>query len=152
MLKVNKFQEDNLKEDYVDVHYKDMNKKIQNLFDYLSATQSIIGKNEDTQVIINPLDIYYCEVVDKKNFAYLKTQVYQLDISLQNMEEYFSHCGFVRVSKSMAVNVYKIDYLKADINMRVHIMMENGERIIMNRSYKKNFYKYLKELEGGCLS
>ncbi len=150
-MKVNKFQESNLKEDYVDVHYKDMNNKIQNLFDYLSASQSIIGKSEDTQVIINPFDIYYCEVVDKKNFAYLKTQVYQLDISLQNVEDSFSHSGFVRVSKSMVVNVYKIQYLKADINMRVHIIMENGERIIMNRSYKKNFYKYLKELERGCL-
>lgn len=147
-MKINQYKVIDLNEDHVDVYYKEMNSEIQAVFDYLTAKQALIGRNEKIQVVIKPYDIYYCEVVDKKVFAYLTSEVYQLDLSLQHIVDTYSNNGFVRVSKSMAVNIYKVKQLKADINMRVNIIMENGEIIVMNRSYKKGFYQYLKELEG----
>ena len=57
----------------------------------------------------------------------------------------FGTVGFARNSKSMLVNIYHIKELKAQMNMRVNIVMDNGEQVILNRSYKNEFYKYLEK-------
>ena len=44
------------------------------------------------------------------------------------------------------VNIYKIKLLKPDMNMKVYAFFENGERICINRSYKKHFTEYLKKM------
>lgn len=59
--------------------------------------------------------------------------------------EKFGQVGFARNNKSMLVNVYHIQELKAQVNMRVNIVMDNGEQIVLNRSYKNEFYKYLEK-------
>jgi DNA-binding LytR/AlgR family response regulator len=148
-LKVNKYKDNNLKEEHIDIYYSEHNSEARSIIDYLESKRTIVGRNEKEQCILKPLDIYYCEVVDKKNFAYLENQVFQIDMSIQSMIEQFSDSGFIRVSKSMIVNIYKINKLKADINMRVNIQMDNGEVVVMNRSYKKAFYQFLKNMEGG---
>ncbi|MBQ7767053.1 MAG: LytTR family transcriptional regulator DNA-binding domain-containing protein [Lachnospiraceae bacterium] len=53
--------------------------------------------------------------------------------------------GFARNNKSMLVNIYHIKELKAQVNMRVNIVLDNGEQIVLNRSYKNEFYKYLEK-------
>jgi len=62
------------------------------------------------------------------------------------VEEQLSNYGFVRVSKSNLVNIYKIKQLKPDINMKVYLSFDNGERICINRSYKKSFNDYLQKM------
>lgn len=151
-MKVNKYQDSHLAEEHIDVFYKEITGEIQGIFNYLSARQTLIGRNGELQTVINPNDIFYCEAVDKKIFAYLKSEVFQLELSLQNLTDTYSSYGFVRVSKSMVVNVYKVKQLKADLNMRVNLIMENGEIIIMNRTYKKDFYRFLREMEGAVHS
>lgn len=148
-MKVNKYKDNSLKEEHIDIYYRDQNSEARGIIDYLEAKRTIVGRNEKEQCILKLSDIYYCEVVDKKNFAYLENQVVQIDMSIQSMLEQFSDSGFIRISKSMIVNIYKIKKLRADINMRVNIQMNNGEVLVMNRSYKKAFYQFLKNMEGG---
>lgn len=59
--------------------------------------------------------------------------------------EQFGTVGFARNNKSMLVNIYHIKELKAQVNMRVNIVLDNGEQIVLNRSYKNEFYKYLEK-------
>ena len=65
--------------------------------------------------------------------------------------EQFSSNGFVQISKSVAVNVYHIKQFKTDLNMKMILYMENGEAVILNRAYKKNFMERLKQLQEGVL-
>ena len=44
------------------------------------------------------------------------------------------------------VNIYKIKQLKPDLNMKVYASFDNGERICINRSYKKSFTEYLQRM------
>ncbi len=55
----------------------------------------------------------------------------------------FGSAGFARNSKSMLVNVYHVQELNAQMNMRVNIVMNNGEQIVLNRSYKNEFWTYI---------
>ena len=56
----------------------------------------------------------------------------------------------MRIGKSTAVNLYKVNKVKADLNMRLHLVMKNGEMLILNRSYKKSFLDALHHIQEVC--
>ena len=97
-----------------------------------------------------PGSIYYLEVVDRKLFAYLKKEVYQLDYSLRSFLECFGTGGFIQIGKSLAVNIYKVNGVKTDLNMRLRLVMDNGEVLVLNRSYKKSFLEALQKIQEVC--
>ena len=46
----------------------------------------------------------------------------------------------------MLINIYEIKQLKPGLNMKVYASFDNGERICINRSYKKSFTEYLQRM------
>lgn len=147
-MKINIYQEPDLNENHVDLHYNQMDEETKAIKQYLSAFEGMIpGKDEETERerMLTPGEILYIEVVDRKTYAYLKNSVWRISYGLQQFMDKFSSVGFARNNKSMLVNIYHIQELKAQVNMRVNIEMDNGEQIILNRSYKDEFYKYLEK-------
>lgn len=148
MVKINVYQEPGLKENHLDLHYNQMDDETMAIRQYLSAFEGMIpGKDEETEKerMITPGEILYIEVVERKTYAYLKDSVWRITYGLQQFMDEFGTVGFARNSKSMLVNIYHIKELKAQMNMRVNIVMDNGEQVILNRSYKNEFYKYLEK-------
>ncbi len=43
------------------------------------------------------------------------------------------------------MNVYKVRQLTADMNMRMQLLLDNGEKVVLNRSYKNEFLQFIKE-------
>lgn len=149
-LKIQYYKEPSISEDYVEVHYREENERMEVIRDFFSAFQSITGKTEKGIYKLHPGSIYYLEVVDRKLFAYQEKQVYQLDYSLRHFLECFDSHGFVQIGKSTVVNLYKIDQVKADLNMRLRLLLDNGECLILNRTYKKTFLDALEHLREVC--
>ncbi len=54
--------------------------------------------------------------------------------------------GFVRISKSMVVNIFKVKQIQADFNMRMNLVLLNGETVVMSRSYRNDFFRKLKNI------
>lgn len=146
-MKVRYYREPALREDYVEVHYQEETERIETVRSFFSSLQSITGKRENDICRLHPGSIYYLEVVDRKLFAYQEKEVCQLEYSLQNFLDCFTECGFVRIGKSMAVNLYKVSQVKADLNMRLKLLMDNGEILILNRTYKKAFLDALRHIQ-----
>jgi len=147
-VKINVYQEPDLAENHVDLHYGKMDQETVAVRQYLSAFEGLIpGKDEETEreKMLVPGEILYIEVVDRKTYAYLKDSVWRISYGLQQFMDRFGRVGFVRNNKSMLVNIYHIKELKAQMNMRVNIVMDNGEQIVLNRSYKNEFYEYLEK-------
>ena len=46
----------------------------------------------------------------------------------------------------MAVNMYKIDKIQADLNMHLKLRLDNGELLILNRGYKKSIFETLQHV------
>lgn len=88
----------------------------------------------------------FFETVDRKTWAYLEKDVYEVEPGIHKLLEEFSGKGLVQISRSMCVNIFKIDHIQADLNMRYKIFLINGETVIMNRSFKKDFFSYLDHL------
>ncbi len=148
MVKINIYQEPDLKENHVDLHYNLLDEETTSIKQYLSAFEGLIpGKDEESERerMLTPGEILYIEVVDRKTYAYLKDSVWRISYGLQQFMDKFGPVGFARNNKSMLVNIYHIQELKAQMNMRVNIEMDNGEEIVLNRSYKNEFYKYLEK-------
>lgn len=146
-MKINQYKDKEISENYIDIYYKEMDAAVEGIIEYCESFQTIIGKRDNEQKKITPIELYYCEIVDRKCYAYLEREVYQIDYSIQKLLELFSANGFVRISKAMIINIFKIDHLKTDINMKVHIYMNNGETVILNRTYKREFFDYLNRIK-----
>ena len=148
-MKLIKTKEENLEENYLELHYDKIDEETSAVLDRLRDTLRYIeGTFEDKKVTIALTDIFYIETVDRKTFAYTKDMCVEIKETLRDILEEYSNIGFARISKSTVVNIYKIKKLRGDINMRVIIFLKNDEKLIMNRSYKNEFIERLNKLQG----
>lgn len=149
-MRLNLYEDINCKDEHVDVYFTNMRPVVRQIMDSVNSERpSFSGRPADEdlddweETILGPDDIYFFDFVDRKLFAYTENGVYRLMNTLSTCEEMLWNYGFVRVSKSNLINIYKIKQLKPDLNMKVYAVFENGERICINRSYKKKFNDYL---------
>lgn len=146
-MKIQYYKEPALEEDHVDVHFREETEKIGIIRDFFSAFEGVMGKKGNVLHKLHPGSIYYLEVVDRKLFAYQEKEVYQLECSMRHFLDNFEKNGFVQIGKSMVVNLYKVDQVKADLNMRLKLLMDNGEMLVLNRTYKKSFLNALARIQ-----
>lgn len=83
--------------------------------------------------------------MDRKCFACLEEEVFQVEQGIQAVAEKYSELGFIRISKSIVVNIYRVRKIKADVNMKMQLVLDNGEKVILNRSYKNDFLQFIRE-------
>jgi DNA-binding LytR/AlgR family response regulator len=147
-MKLIKTKEENLEENYLELHYDTIDEETSAVLDRLRDTLRYIeGTFEDKKVTVALTDIFYIETVDRKTFAYTKDMCVEIKEALRDILEEYSNIGFARISKSTVVNIYKIKKLQGDINMRVIIFLKNDEKLIMNIGYKNEFYERLNKLQ-----
>jgi DNA-binding LytR/AlgR family response regulator len=60
------------------------------------------------------------------------------------LEEVLEPHHFVRISKSLVVNLMKIDSIKPFVNARFLCKLKNGEEIIISRKYVKDLKNKLR--------
>lgn len=132
------------------MYYRVKTNEVAGILDFLQKhSQRLVGKTDGRELLFSLEDVYYFESVDKKTFAYLDKEVVRIDLRLQDLENAYFERGFIRVNKSTILNVYKIRELKSEINMRVTALLDNGERIQINRSYKAKFNAFLNAVNQG---
>lgn len=149
-MKVNEYERKDIPEDRIDFYYRRKTKEVNDILEFLGKDrQRLIGKADDREVLFSLQDVYYFESVDKKTFAYLDHEVLRVGLCLQDLENTYFELGFIRVNKSTVLNVYKIGALKSEINMRVMALLDNGEKIQINRSYKARFNTFLNIMNKG---
>ena len=144
-----KTKEKGLLENYLELHYDKLDDETKEYISRLDNTLSNIeGTLDDRRISLSVTDVMYFESVDRKTFAYTEKVCVEMRDTLKNLLDNYSEMGFIRISKSSIVNVYKIDHLQGDLNMRVIIFLKNGEKLIMNRGYKKDFFAELEKIRG----
>lgn len=87
--------------------------------------------------------VFYIEAVDRKTFVYTRHEVYESDLRLYELEAQLEEAGFFRANKSCLIQLKCIKSLKADIDRRIRVTMENGEQVIVSRQYAEGLKKRL---------
>lgn len=89
-------------------------------------------------------DIYYLEAVDNKVFIYCSKEVYETRQKLYELEEILTQKNFLRISKSVLLNLMKVQALTPALNGRFTAILMNKEEVIISRKYVPELKKTLK--------
>lgn len=105
-------------------------------------SQITVSDNDET-IVLDTATILYIEALERNTFVYTKSATYQSDMKLYELEEVLSNQDFIRVSKQMIVNLRKVKSLKADVNRKIRVTLQNDEQIIVSRMYADELRKRL---------
>lgn len=108
-------------------------------------TFAVEARRDQETFYLHLEDIYYFEAVDGRGFAYTEHEVYELTTSLQQLEKDLAHTSFLRVSRTVIINVTRLKSVKSLLNGKMLATMENGEQIMINRSYVGALKKKLQQ-------
>ena len=132
-------------EDEVILRYKEETGKIRAILDVIrSGSGKLYGRKDEEKVSVNSGDILYIESVDDKIFAYTMKDVVRLEGTLAGLIEDLGDVRFFRCSKSMIINIDKVERLKSLSSNRIDATMEGGEHILISRTYASEFRRILK--------
>ena len=97
--------------------------------------QKLTGQADGVTHIVPAKDVLYFESVDKKTFFYTADKIFETQMRLYEIEDKLANCGFVRIGKSIVVNLKEITSLKSDVAGKMIAMLSNGERAVISRAY-----------------
>ncbi len=84
---------------------------------------------------VEPEEVFYFESVDQKVFAYCKSEVYQVKSKLYELLDELPGWMFLRISKSVILNLNQIKSLTPAFGGRYEALLKNGEKVIISRQY-----------------
>lgn len=129
--------------DEIIVRCTDLDERVLKLIQALRAEDKLTGYIDDKIVKLSLKEIYYFEAVDNKVFSYTAKETYKVHKKLYEIEQAFEHTDFLRISKSVIVNVAKIAYVKPIFNGRFEANLKNDEKVIVSRQYVLDLKKKL---------
>ena len=104
----------------------------------------LTGVIEDRQYEIPVADVFYIESVDNKSFLYTKDKVYEARQRIYEFEAVLREKHFLRVSKSMLLNLMKVESIRPALNGRFAAVLRSGEQVIITRKYVPDLKRALK--------
>ena len=127
--------------EYIEIGCHRKDERVDEIVRFIRSREGILkGTKEDRQYNIPLPDILYIEAVDEKTFIYLQNDCYE---SGRRLYELISR-NFARISKSVIVNLMKIDSIRPSLNGRFSCVLTNGEQVIISRKYVPDIKERLK--------
>ena len=134
-----------LKHPEVKILCKEKNKEVIRIEQILSTIeQCVIANCDDKDVKILFADILYFEMVDRNVYAYTRDIVAKVSGTLSSYSEEKFY-GYIRISKSVVLNVIHVKNLERLLNGNMDVTMVNEEHIIVARRYVSDFITFLKK-------
>jgi len=129
----------------MEIRCHEVTEQIQEIVTFVKTRQGqLTGVLEGKQYEIPVADVYYVEAVDNTVFIYEKHAVYETRQKLYELERLLHEKYFLRVSKSLIINMMKITSIKPALNGRYTAILQNGEEIIISRKYVPELKKALR--------
>lgn len=139
-MKITIHQREGLQETEVIIRCAKMEPRIRDLAEYIRQSASSLEGRVDDATYYVPLDsILYIDSVEKKTFFYDKDRVYHSQFSLHELEGRLGETVFVRINKACIVNLFHVDHTIPRTNRRLELVMTNGERLMVTRTYFNQF-------------
>lgn len=129
----------------VEIRYHWITEEIREIVSFVKSRQGQLSATRDGQRFEVPvMDLFYAESVDDRVFLYTASDSYEIRMKLYELEELLKNQSFLRISKSMLVNLMKIASVRPALNGRFSALLKNGEEIIISRKYVPAFKRVLK--------
>ena len=130
-------------EEQIIIKCHEINPELLNVLNMIKAQDSLLIAYIENEIHrVAPSTIYYIETMENKTFIYCEKDVYETKQKLYEFEE-LKIFDFLRISKSVIVNMSKIRSLAPSISGRMEATLNNGERIVISRQYVNELKKSL---------
>ncbi len=144
MMKIKIEEHPSIEDIEIIIKCREKNSELENVVRNLKLLDlTIIGFIEARKYIINTIDIYYFESVEEKIFCYTRDEVYETKYRLYELESLLQSTPFVRVSRTMILNISKIKSFKSILSGRIECLLKNKEKVYISRTYVKDLKKKL---------
>ena len=128
----------------VDIHVPSLTPEVEKIISLMRMMdmQIAVKKGEET-VLLDVGEILYIEAVERNTFIYTEKETYESALKLYEFEQQLSEKDFIRISKQSILNLRKVKSLRADINRKIRVTLQNDEQIIVSRMYSDELRKRL---------
>ena len=143
-MKVNIVIEPDLEEDYTEIHVREITDEITRLSEFIQNKEQVITGTDEYEriVVIDEADIVSLHAENKWCRIYTDTANYSCRKRLYEIENMLSK-DYMRVSKSIIVNLRKIQSVEAVFNGMLLLRMKNGSKEYVSRTYLPKMKEYL---------
>ena len=132
------------KEEIANFKVHEVTKSLQNVLSILKNEKLFLVGEENGAHYKGPCsNVFYIEVVDKKSFIYTQDKVYQSAEKLYQLEEKLLPHKFIRIGKSMLLNIEVIQSVSPTLSGRFEATLVNDERVAVSRKYVPELKKAL---------
>jgi DNA-binding LytR/AlgR family response regulator len=122
--------------EYIEIGCWRVNERVNEIVRFIKLKDGHVEAYKDEkQYRIALSDILYVEAVDDKCFVYLTDDCYESRKRLYEFEELLPSENYLRISKSVVVNLMKIEQIRPALNGRFLCRLCNGEDVIVSRKY-----------------
>ncbi len=123
-------------EDEIIVKCREVSDDLQQLLNLIKQGGNKINGYKDGKIhLLQPAEIFYFESVDQRVFAYCKADVYEIKSRLYELEMQLLAKNFLRVTKSLILNLDQIKQLSPAFSGRFEAQLKNGEKVLISRQY-----------------
>lgn len=124
--------------------------QVQNIIGLLNSSQSsqkMFFFMDEREYIFDLKDVVYFETSKNKVIAHINSATYETRSKLYELESNLRTKGFIRINKSVIVNVDYISAVEPEFsgNYIAHMKCENI-KLVISRKYVKDFKKYIMEV------
>ena len=124
------------KPEILEIRCHEISDEVREIVAFVKSRQGqLTGTADDRMYEIAVSDIFYIESVDNKTFIYCKNREYETKQKLYELEEILREKHFLRVSKSVLLNLMKVSSIKPALNSRFTAVLFSGEQVIISRKY-----------------
>ena len=149
-MKVKVVTDDTLKEIEVVINCPERDEQVDRIVKAIETSLfNIMGKLRGENYVLNIDDIYYFEAVENKVFAYLETQVYEVEYKIAELNDLLKSTSFIQIARTVVLNLDKIKKIKTMVNGRILAELNNEEKIIITRVYANEFKKKMLNVDSG---
>ena len=129
----------------MEIRYHWITDEVREIVSFVKSRQGQISAMQDGKRFEVPVaDLFYAESVDNRVFLYTAAESYETRLKLYELEEMLKEKTFLRISKSMIVNLMKITSVRPALNGRFSAILKNGEEILISRKYVPALKRVLK--------
>lgn len=148
-MKVSVNENSSVSETTVEICCRETDTNVKRLRRYIEAFDSTLSVKDVSGVKkLQTVDVLYFEVVDNKTFAYTSNNTYEVSMRLYELETVLDKNYFFRCSKSLIVNISKIESLRPELTRNIRATLINGEVVMISRRFAGELKKLISSSEG----
>ncbi len=141
-MKIHIIQDEHITEPEITIVCREISEEIRSILATAQCKDNKLTGIKDGQIfILHYDDIIYIDTADKRIFIYTHDEVYETQLRLYELEAQLPITDFFRANKSCIVGIQHIRAIKADIDGRLLLTMDTGDKLWVSRQYAVAFRK-----------